>query len=511
MTSPDCQVLVVGAGPTGLVLAAQLLARGISTRIIDKGDGLSLQSRACAIHARTLEVLDTMELAEQFFERGQVVRRFRMYTDGKPLVNLDLARIGSRYGCMLDIPQNETESLLRRRVTELGGRIEPGIELLGLHQHDGVVSATVKDRSGETETMTSNYLVGCDGAHSRVRHELGLGFEGHAYAEDWLLADVHMDWDRREDEFHAFFRAHGSPMIALPLRDHVWRVILPYAGERDRATPTFDEIQRLVDERAPQPVVLSDPSWLAMFRCHRRSTNVYRVGSVLLAGDAVHIHTPAGGQGMNTGILDAHNLGWKLALVASGRSPEPLLDTYGQERGPVAAEVLQLTHALVKFSTMSSPLRRGVRDTVTPVISRIPAIQRRTVQRMSHHHVSYHASSLTRSDHRIGGPKPGERAPDIDVVGAGTTRRLHDALRDGRHVLVVPRGHTLGPSARKALVPYEEELEVVHGLLDASNRIGIRQRGMVSLVRPDGYVAARGTTDGLPRVLDYLSQLYDRR
>lgn len=511
MTPVDCQVLVVGAGPTGLVLAAQLLSRGVSTRIIDKSDGLILQSRACAIHARTLEVLDTMELAEQFFERGQVVRRFRMYSEGKALVNLDLAHIGSRYGCMLDIPQNETESLLRRRVSELGGQIEQGVELLGLRQHEGVVTATVKDGSGETTTMTSSYLVGCDGAHSRVRHELGLSFGGHAYAEDWLLADVHMDWDRREDEFHAFFRARGSPMIALPLRDHVWRIILPYAGDRVRAAPTFDEIQRLVDERAPQAVVLSDPSWLATFRCQRRSTNVYRVGSVLLAGDAVHIHTPAGGQGMNTGILDAHNLAWKLALVASGRSPEALLDTYGQERGPVAAEVLQLTHALIKFSTMTSPLRRGVRDTVTPVLSRLPAIQRRTVQRMSHHHVSYRASSLTRSDHRRGGPKPGERAPDIDVVGPGASRRLHHALRDGRHLLVVSTGHTLAASARRALVPYEEELIVVYGQLDTSSQIGMQRRGMVSLVRPDGYVGARGTTDALPQVLDYLSHLYDRR
>lgn len=304
----NCQVLVVGAGPTGLVLAAQLLARGIGTRIIDKGDGVTLQSRACAVHARTLEVFDTMGLAEAVFARGQIVRRFRMYADGKPLVNLDLSRIGSRYGCMLDIPQNETETVLRHRIGELGGSIEQGVELFGLLQHDGGVTAMVKDHAGRTDTITSAYLVGCDGAHSRVRHELGVPFDGHPYPEDWLLADVRMDWDRPEDEFHAFFCAHDSPMICLPLRDHVWRVILPYAGERDREAPTFEEIQYLVNRRGPQPVALTDPTWLATFRCHRRSTNVYRQGSVLLAGDAVHIHTPAGGQGMNTGILDAHNL-----------------------------------------------------------------------------------------------------------------------------------------------------------------------------------------------------------
>lgn len=511
MTPADCQVLVVGAGPTGLVLSAQLLARGISTRIIDKGDGLILQSRACAIHARTLEVLDTMELAEQFFERGQVVRRVRMYTDGKPLVNLDLSRIGSRYGCMLDIPQDETETLLRQRVSDLGGTIEQGVELLALCQHDGVVNATVKDGTGETRTITSDYLVGCDGAHSRVRHELGLTFEGHPYAEDWLLADVHLDWNRREDEFHAFFRAHGSPMICLPLRDHVWRVILPYAGQRDQGAPTLAEIQRLVDERAPQSTVVSDPTWLAMFRCHRRSTEVYRVGAVLLAGDAVHIHTPAGGQGMNTGILDAHNLAWKLALVASGRAAGTLLDTYGQERGPVAAEVLRLTHALVKFSTITNPAKRALRDTLTPLASRVPTIQRRTVERLSHHHVAYRASSLTRSDHRLGRPRPGERAPDIAVAGDGNTRPLQHVLRGGRHVLVVPSDHEIAASVRQALLPYNDELDVVYRHPDANKRKGDRGHGTVFLVRPDGYVAARGTTIRIPRVLDYLSKLYDRR
>ncbi len=406
---------MVGAGPTGLILAAELLARGITTRILDKGDGVTLQSRACAIHARTLEVLDTMGFAEQFFERGQIVRRFRMYSDGKPLVNLDLSRIDSRYSCMLDIPQNETETLLRQRIRQLGGQIDQRVELVAVHQHDGGVCATVTDRSGQTHTITSAYLVGCDGAPSRVRHELGLSFGGHAYPQDWLLADVHMGWDRPEDEFHAFFCAHGSPMICLPLRDHLWRVILPYAGQRDQDTPTLEEIQYLVDQRAPQPVVLSDPSWLAMFRCQRRSTNVYRRGRVLLAGDAVHIHSPAGGQGMNTGILDAHNLAWKLALVASGRSSDALLDTYGQERAPVAAEVLQLTHALVKLGTVTRPVERAVRDRLAPMLSRLPAVQRRTVRRMSHHHVSYRASQLTRTDRATRRPKPGDRAPDIEL------------------------------------------------------------------------------------------------
>ena len=180
----DCQVLVVGAGPTGLVLACELLARGIRARIIDKGDGVVLQTRALSIHARTLEVFDMMGLAGRFTEHGQVVRRFHMYTDGKTLVRLELSRNGSAFGFMLDVPQDVTETILRQRVGELGGRVEQGTELNGLHLDPGGVTATITEPGGSTRTITADYVVGADGAHSSVRSELGLDFRGHPYTQD---------------------------------------------------------------------------------------------------------------------------------------------------------------------------------------------------------------------------------------------------------------------------------------------------------------------------------------
>ena len=323
MSSPtklDCQVLVVGAGPTGLVLAAELLSRGIRTRIIDKGDGVSLQSRAIGIHARTLEVLDMMDLAGQFTERGQAVRHFRFYSSGRRMVSLDFAHCGSRFGMVLDLPQDQTERLLRGLVTELGGVIESRAELTGLTACADAVTAAVRCPGGATQTITAAYVVGCDGAHSKVRHELGLTFHGHPYPQDWLLADVLMDWDLREDAIHAFFRPDGLPMICLPMRGHRWRLTLPFAGSRDGEVPTLAEIQRLT-------------------------------------GDAVHIHSPAGGQGMNTGIMDAHNLGWKLALVASGRAPfgavavqQVIGRSAGGDQGELPAQVVRVhdpgVHAL---------------------------------------------------------------------------------------------------------------------------------------------------------------------
>jgi 2-polyprenyl-6-methoxyphenol hydroxylase-like FAD-dependent oxidoreductase len=501
MTS-DCQVLVVGAGPTGLVLACELLARGVRARIIDQGDGVVLQTRALGIHARTLEVFDMMGLADRFIEHGQVVRRFHMYTDGNTLVRLELARNGSAFGFMLDVPQDVTETILRQRVSELGGHVEQRTGLNRLSVDTGGVTATVTEPGGSTRVITADYLVGADGAHSSVRSELGLDFQGHPYTQDWLLADVHLDWDRADDEMHAFFRRDGRPLICMPMREHLWRVILPYAGERDRRAPTLEEIQRLVGERAPQPVPVSDPAWMATFRCQRRSTHVYRRGPVMLAGDAVHIHSPAGGQGMNTGIMDAHNLAWKLALVASGQTPERLLDSYGQERGPVAADVLALTHTLVRLGTTTHPMQRALRNTIVPAAGRLGSLQRRAVRRISHTGVAYPASPLTRPARGRAGLRPGDRVPDLQVTGYPGMTRLYEVLRHGRHVLLLS-----GPVQGENPVPWAHSWRDEVVAVTAANGID-QPPGSVYLLRPDGYVAARGSAASSDSLLDYLHRLF---
>jgi 2-polyprenyl-6-methoxyphenol hydroxylase-like FAD-dependent oxidoreductase len=472
----ECQVLVVGAGPTGLTLACELLARGIRTRIIDRNDGAVLETRAGGMHARTLETFETMGIVDRFLERGHPVHYFTFYSHGNQLGRLDISRGGSRYDYMLSIPQHETELILRGRIAELGGEVEQRMELVSFtEQPDGVV-ATVRDASGSSRTILAGFLAGCDGAHSRVRHQLGLPFEGQPYPQDWLLADVLLDWGRSEESVHAFFTTGSNAMICFPMREHRWRIVLPFTGARGEGPPALDEIQRLIDQRCPEPVRASDPSWLADFRCHRRSTNRYRVGRVLLAGDAVHIHTPAGGQGMNTGVMDAHNLGWKLALVTGGQAGDWLLDTYGDERGPVARQVLQVTHALVSVGSLTSPAKQLLRNLLVPVASRIPFIQRRAARRLAHLHVAYPASRLTIADSIRRGPMPGERVPGLPE------------LQERRHVLLIP-GHGSLPSSLEA---YAEMLSVAR-----------TDRGPVALVRPDGYLAARG----LPNIQAYFEQL----
>jgi 2-polyprenyl-6-methoxyphenol hydroxylase-like FAD-dependent oxidoreductase len=504
----DCQVLIVGAGPTGLVLGAELLARGIRTRIIDKADGVGLNARAIGLHARTLEVLDMMGLAERFTERGQVVRQLRFYSEGRCLVGLEFARCGSRFGFLLDLPQDETERLLRARITELGGVVEQRTELAGLTACGDAVEADVRGPQGRAGTITAGFVVGCDGAHSRVRHELGLAFEGHPYPQDWLLADVLLDWDLREDAVHAFFRANGLPLICFPMRGHRWRLTLPFAGSRSGQPPTLEEIQQLTDQRSPRPVTVSDPTWLANFRCHRRSASAYRRGRVLLAGDAVHIHTPAGGQGLNTGMMDAHNLGWKLALVASGRAPDTLLDSYAAERRPVADEVLKLTHALVRYGTLSHPVKRKVRDVVVPAAGRTAVIQRRAARRLSQVYVTYPPGPLARPDRDRSGPRPGQRMPDIAVRADSQVSTLHRVLRRGRHVLVIPAADPAPVLDDALLRRYRECFDVVTIEAGKAPGRGNNGTGPVILVRPDGHVGARGRPGSMHAVTGYLHDLF---
>jgi hypothetical protein len=340
-------------------------------------------------------------------------------------------------------------------------------------------------------------VVGCDGAHSRVRHEMGVPFEGQPYPQNWLLADVALDGAGSDGAVHAFFRPNGLPLVCIPMGGQRWRVVMANAGDRSGQPPTFAEIQELVAERAPRPIEVSDPEWLASFRCHLRSASSYRRGRVLLAGDAAHIHSPAGGQGINTGMMDAHNLAWKLALVAGGRAPDALLDTYGQERIPVASGVLEFTNKLVGLLTMRNLAKRVVRDTVIPVVSRTPMVQHNAARKMSQLSVAYPRSPLVQPDGHRRRPKPGDRFPDVDVRGEHGPARLHHLLGSQRHVLIVSRAGVRSALETAGVGRYAGLIDMVDG--DPGSGF--------ALVRPDGILAARGSTGNTHRVVDYLRQL----
>lgn len=466
MDTTDLDVLVVGAGPTGLTLAIQLISRGVRTRVIDQDPGVPKLSRAIGIQPRTMETLDMMGLADRLLEIGHPGLRTSVYVGGRRRAGIDLTYADSEYAFILHLPQNRTEEVLRSRLAELGGKVESGIELLCFVQEADAVTATLSDAEGREEQVTASFLVGCDGSHSTVRRVLGVPFEGQPYPFDWLLADTELQGVGRNDEVHVYWGPGGQPLGLIPIDGRLWRVSAPMPAERGGAAPTLEEIQGLVDARGPGGIVVHDAETLTCFRCQIRSADTYRRGRVFLAGDAVHIHAPTGAQGMNLGINDAANLGWKLAYVVAGRAPDTLLDTYGAERRPAAQQVMAFTDSMVRFVMETSPVKRTLRRAMMPLL-RMPRTRRRMANRLAQLAIAYPDSPITQPGRVRGLPEPGARMPNIRLHDG---RTMNEALRDGEHVLAGP---------------------------------GDRLPGRV-LVRPDGYVAAIGRDGDSSAIDDYL-------
>ena len=407
------------------------------------------------------------------------------------------------------------------------------MKLTGLVQDGQGVTATLERADGTTERARVGWLVGCDGAHSTTRHALGLPFEGIAYEEPFVLGDVRIAWELPDDETHAFISSEGL-IAALPLPRGRWRLI----ADGDLPTPTIEDIAPLLRERGAPKAQLSDAGWIAPFRIHRRIVPRYREGRVFLAGDAAHIHSPVGGQGMNTGIQDAHNLGWKLALVASGAASASLLDSYDTERRPIAASTLQSTDLATKVITLRNPVAREIRNRLAGILSGLEVVQSRMLAQASEVAVGYrgspivdeHRSSVARATVGMrvgekptladwvgfgGAPHPGDRAPDVEVDDATT---VHGMLRHPRTTLFLfdgaaptPEGYAnLADIAKRVRERWPSHVEpwiVVprrgrppeladepRVLLDARGRMHRRYGGgseCLYVIRPDGYVGFR--------------------
>jgi 4,5-epoxidase len=462
-------VLVVGAGPTGLALACGLWASGVPARVVDAAPGPATTSRALGLQPRGLEVLDRLGALGTLPERGITVRAVVINVDGREVTRLRVGgttRLVTRPGALMS--QAEIEGQLRRRLTELGGAVEWGHEVTDL-DHDG-------------------WIVGCDGAHSRVRKLAGIGFPGVPLIERFLIADVHADLPLPRDAVSTWLR--GDEMFALfPLPGtDLWRILVPQpddAVEDDRLALVL----RLLTERTGFPAsAVTGCEWTSSFRIHRRLAQTYRAGRVLLAGDAAHIHSPFGGQGMNTGLGDAENLAWKLSLVERGRAGDALLDTYEAERRPIATEVLGNTSAMTRLMLGRTPAGRLLRDHVVVPLMNTSFVQRRVAEASSQLRVSYRSGPLGSAYPRIGsGPRGGDRIADLPCVRAdGTPTRLHAELTGRWAVLTADAGVARLATAR----------------LGADAVSCLRPIGAQSmLVRPDGHLAVRGDADRIGRWL----------
>ncbi|SDT79742.1 2-polyprenyl-6-methoxyphenol hydroxylase [Actinoplanes derwentensis] len=445
-------VAIIGAGPTGLLLAGDLARAGIPVTLFERRANTSNLTRAFGVHARTLELLDARALADRIVAGGAKVEHLRLFDR----IRLDLSRLPSRYPFLLITPQSRVEEALEERAVAAGARIERGAALTGLRQDDE--RATLE--FGE-QTVTADWVVGADGVHSTVRDALGLPFPGKAVLTSIMLADVRLATPP-EDVLAVNAVGDAFAMVA-PFGDGWYRI---FAWDRrhqvgDDVPVTLDEMRGVTRRVHGTDFGITEARWLARFHSDERQSPRYRVGRILLAGDAAHVHSPAGGQGMNTGLQDAANLSWKLVATIQGWAPAGLLDTYEAERHPVGRLVLRSSGALIRMAMIHSAPARALRNTLGNMLLGLPPVARRATGVVSGVGIGY----------------PG--APRATDVALAEGSRLYQALREGRHVLLTDRS-----------VPgHADRLLVAVPAISGSEAV---------LVRPDGYVAWRGPAADAP-------------
>ena len=496
--------LVAGAGPVGLTMAAELARRGISCRIVDKAGARTELSKALVVWPRTLELLRLAGSADAFLEAGRKITSARLYAGSRRLATLGFESIATPYPFALFVPQSETERLLEERLARLGVKVERNLELTGFTSGADGVTAKLRRADGKTESVNADYLLGCDGAHSIVRHKLGLAFDGVSEQGVWMLGDVKLRNHPDPGELLLFW--HGEGVLAIfPMREGRYRIIADWGKAApppsENVTATLGHIQRFLDRRGPAGMVAFDPAWLAFFRINERKVKDYRKGRVFLLGDAAHIHSPAGGQGMNTGMQDAFNLGWKLALVAKGKASETLLDSYASERGDVGAMVLRNATRLTHVATIRNMPGQAARNVAAWLLMKLPKFRRAFTASMTELAIGYPKSALSRGTRGApkGGLAPGDRAPDSELVllGGGRTR-LFDALDPGGFTfLSAGADETAGRILAQRFKPLVKYLPCLPG--------GDYVNGFY-LIRPDGYLGLIARNGAYADVEAYLEE-----
>lgn len=536
MRSPT-SVLIVGAGPTGLSLACDLLNLGIPIRLIDSAAVPSNLSKAVVLMPRTLEAFELRGFVDRALEAGERIHSFSAYSKGRMVFHTEYNRTSSHYNYLINLPQAETEAILREQLTKAGGVIEWNTTLLKLENGETSARATIRHADGREEELELDYLVGCDGAHSTVRHAIGFEFEGDGYRDTWLLGDVTLDWKYRHGHGYSFFGDDGLLAI-FPMKNRMHRlyIVQPLARELGRQ-PALDDLREAVERIAPGLCKITGGGWMSEFRCHHRKVAHYQKQRVLLAGDAAHIHSPETGLGMNTGIQDSYNLAWKLAAVLKNECVPSLLETYDSERSYVGAQVLKLSDFTHRMSSIFGPMGNLIRDPLWKFFSRY----------YSHHYENVELGLQTRIQYpenpfieHHGGQEDlrdelyiqtaGRRLINGDLLTvSGETTTLYQELPALTSYLLIFAGHSNERETLQRTLQSVEVLPVKPVLvlpsqdtqgyewvktsvyLDPELRLHFTfgaQNGAAYLIRPDGYIGFSSQPIKPAALEKYLGKLF---
>jgi len=485
-------VLVVGAGPTGLTAALELVRLNVPVRLVDKYAAPPTTSRALAVQSRTLELLQQRAIASDMVKLGNRGRSAALYDGAKSLGKVDFDGIDSRFNFVLLLAQSETERLLREHLHAAGVAVERETEMVAFAQEDGAssgVRVTLRRANGDVEEVDAAYLIDAEGAHSSARHSLDLAFEGASLPNTYAIADLYLDGDVPDDALSIFIPEAGL-VAAFPMGARRFRVLATEKHEADHAVPhdapapNLDTMQAAWSRSVPIPVTMRDLQWSSRFRINSRALTQLRHGAIFFAGDAAHIHSPAGGQGMNTGMQDVINLAWKMALVYRGVAVDALLDTYGEERLPIIHQLVSTTERATDMFNSDSHFMHTLLRHLLPQALGIDAVRRKGASIVSELGVQYRKSPVNGRSEGHGAVHPGDRFPDVPVNDAGAGRVLD--LLDPSRFTVLAMG-----SAPLALDGGLYALrQVPHPGAGLRAALG---DATVAVVRPDGYLLCAGS------------------
>jgi 2-polyprenyl-6-methoxyphenol hydroxylase-like FAD-dependent oxidoreductase len=540
----ETDVIIVGAGPTGLALACQLIRYEVDFVIIDKSEGVTPYSKALGVHARTLEIYEQLGLAQSAVEQGTVAGKVRMLERGEVLGQVELSKIGkglSAYPFMLVLEQSRNEQLMYDWLKSHGRDVLWQTELESFSQEDTAVRAQVKNSGSESQTIEGKYLIGCDGPRSLVRHALGLAFEGSTFARLFYVADVQIDWKFTHDALTVCLASHGVVAFFPMPGEKRWRIVgaFPEGHGKDEREILYEEIEAQIKKEAQLELDITRVDWFSTYKVHTRHVDKFSSGSCFVAGDAAHIHTPAGGQGMNTGIQDAYNLAWKLALVLKHSANTQILDTYNEERLPNAKRLTATTDRMFNLAAGKDWFVGLIRTTIFPPMAKyilsIEAVRKKFFILISQIGITYRNSSL--SMHESGAHngdrefevRAGDRMPYFLVDG----KSIYDQLRSPSfHLLTFSDGERVG---EKLNGPRGEESDLGKGTVDGGRKLNeteINYAHMIDrhviplyphvaeifgmdkpfnvLLRPDNYIGFISSDTSTRPLSNYFGHLFNR-
>jgi 2-polyprenyl-6-methoxyphenol hydroxylase-like FAD-dependent oxidoreductase len=489
-------VLVIGAGPTGLTAAVELSRMGIEVRIVDAAQEPSTTSRALGVQARTLELLRPRGVGDEMLRLGNRARRTALHADGHQIAGIDFSRMHSQFNFILMLAQSETERLLAEQLGRQGVKVERGVRFSTLAERSNAVEVVLTGPDGVSETVEASYVIAADGSHSPVRKCLGLPFTGRALPTNYVLGDVHLAGGLAEDQLSIFLAPNGF-LAVFPMGDGRFRFMAtdPDGITGDADEPALMDIQALYDRTVGVPAQLYHLNWSSRFRINSRHMDTLRRGRVFFGGDSAHVHSPAGGQGMNAGIHDMINLSWKLAMVLRGTAKRELLDTYETDRLPVIRQLVGMTERATKVFNSTNPLAHAALSRLAPLALSRAKVQDKAAPRLGQIAASYRNAPIAKGGGRIGSLRAGDRVPDVELAHG----RLYDLVDTSTLTLLVsgpaePVTAALGPWADVLTV---REVSLPDYLLTGAGWL---------LVRPDGYLAAAGRPGDAHRLHAWLNR-----